>query len=275
MQRDIAQLEEQVKQLQKSQDDKNAALTALVQQAVDASSRVSASFATLQKNLTDSLNASLSAGMNDQQNKIVAPMAVIRSRIEDLSGEIGALQQNAADLSAKFSKIDDRLKDIYTAVTTPPVQAPPQAVIAPPAPANGAPPGVTAVSLQQSAEGDFSGAKYTLALDEFAHFIQYFHDYAYAPVAQYHIGEIYERGEQWDDAAKAFDAVVEQFPKNEKTVDAAYYKAVMLQKAGHKAEAKEEYKNFLSDYPTSEHARMARQNLNSLEGVASKNGKKK
>lgn len=276
MQRDIAQLEEQVKQLQKSQDDKTAALTALVQQAVDASSRVSSSLATFQKSLTDSLNASLSAGMNDQQNKIAAPIAVIRTKLDDMSGEIGALQQTAADLSAKFSKFDDRLKDIYTAVTTPPVQAPPpQAVVTPPVPANGAPPGVTAISLQQAADGDFSGAKYTLALDEFAHFIQYFHDYAYAPVAQYHIGEIYERGEQWDDAAKAFDAVVEQFPKNEKTVDAAYYKAVMLQKGGHKADAKEEYKNFLDTYPTSEHARMARQNLNTLEGVPSKNGKKK
>ena len=57
-------------------------------------------------------------------------------------------------------------------------------------------------------------------------YIKYFHDYAYAPVAQYHIGEIYLRNEQWDDAAKAFDRVVEQFPKNEKTTDAAYYKAV-------------------------------------------------
>ncbi len=115
------------------------------------------------------------------------------------------------------------------------------------------------MSLQQAADGDFSGAKYAIALEDFAHFIQYFHDYAYAPVAQYHIGEIYERSEQWDDAAKAFDSVVEQFPKNEKTVDAAYFKAVMLQKGGHKAEAKEEYQNFLSNYPTSEHARMARQ----------------
>jgi TolA-binding protein len=274
MQRDIAQLEEQVKQLQKSQDDKNAALTALVQQAVEASSRVSAGMAALQKNLTDSLNASLTAGLNDQQNKIVAPMAVIRSKVEEMSGEIGAVQQTLADLSSKFSKFDDRLKDTYTAVTTPPIQAPPQTVVTPPVPVNGAPAGVTAVSLQQDAERDFSGAKYKLALDEFASFIQYFHDYAYAPVAQYHIGEIYERGEQWDDAEKAFDAVVEQFPKNEKTVDAAYYKAVMLQKGNHKAEAKEEYKNFLSDYPTSEHARMARQNLNTLEGVQSKNGKK-
>jgi tol-pal system protein YbgF len=275
MQRDIADLEDKIRQLQKSEEEKNAALTALVQQAVDASSRVSANLVTLQKNLTDSVNASLISGMKDQQSKVVEPMAILKTRLDEVAQEVGAAQNTISDLSLKFAKFDDRLKDIYTAVTTQPIQPPPAAGGAPPPTANGAPPGVTAVSLQQSAEQDFSSAKYKLALDEFADFIKYFPDYAYAPVAQYHIGEIYERGEQWDDAAKAFDAVVERFPKNEKTVDAAYYKAVMLQKGGHKAEAKEEYKNFLSDYPTSEHARMARQNLNALEGVSSKAGNKK
>ena len=59
------------------------------------------------------------------------------------------------------------------------------------------------MSLQTDADRDFSSAKYTLALEEFANYIKYFHDYAYAPVAQYHIGEIYLRNEQWDDAANS------------------------------------------------------------------------
>ena len=94
-------LEDKVRQLQKSQDEKNAALTALVQQAVDASSRVSASMATLQKNLADSLNASLSASMNDQQNKIVAPMAVLKTRLDDMSGRD---RHGATELSATFRR---------------------------------------------------------------------------------------------------------------------------------------------------------------------------
>ena len=68
------------------------------------------------------------------------------------------------------------------------------------------------------------------------------------------------------------DKVVEQFPKNEKTIDAAYWKAYSLQKGGHHADAKEEYKSFLSKYPTSEHAAQARRNLNSLEPPTPKPG---
>lgn len=267
MQRDIAQLEDQVKQLQTSQNEKNKELTALVQQAVDASGRVTASLASLQKNLTDALNASL----NEQQNKIVAPVAVLKTRLDEISGELSAVQQTVGDLSTKFVKFDDRLKDIYTAVTTPPVSAPPPpAAAAAPPTANGAPAGTTALSLQQDAERDFSSGKYTLALDEFASFIKYFPDYAYAPVAQYHIAEIYKSNEQWEDAAKAFDDVVERFPKNEKTIDAAYWKAYSLQKAGRNADAREEYKSFLSQYSTSEHAAQARKNLLSLEPATSK-----
>ncbi len=271
MQRDIADLADKVRQLQKSQDDKNAALTALVQQAVDASGRVSASMVTLQKNLSDSLNASLI----DQQTKIAAPVAVLKTKLDEISQELGAVQQTVGDLTTRFAKFDDRLKDIYNLVKEPPVAAPPAAAVpgAPPT-ANGAPPGVTAVSLQQDAERDFFSAKYTLALQEFADYIKYFPDHAYAPVAQYHIGEIYQRAEQWEDAAKAFDAVVERFPKNEKTVDAAYFKAFSLQKGGHLAEAKEEYKNFINDYPASEHIANARKNLLSLSPTASKAGRK-
>src|SRR5579863_337302 len=98
MQRDIAQLEDEVKQLHKSQDEKSKELTALVQQAVDSSNRVTASLATLQKNLTDAINASL----NDQQNKIVAPLAVLKTRLDEISSELGAVQQTAGDLSTKF-----------------------------------------------------------------------------------------------------------------------------------------------------------------------------
>jgi TolA-binding protein len=271
MQRDIANMDDRIKQLQKSQDEKIAALTALVQQAVEASSRVSASMGTLQKNLTDSLNASL----GDQQTKIAAPVAVLGTKVDEVSRELGTMQESFADLSRKFAKVDDRLKDIYTAVTTPP--QPPPTAVAPPAAANpNAPPaGVTAMSLQQDAERDFSSAKYTLALEDFANYIKYFPDYAYAPVAQYHIGEIYKNAEQWDDAVKAFDDVVERFPKNERTVDAAYFKAFCLQKAGHRADAKEEYINFIKTYPASDHITNARKNLASLEPTAAKGSRKK
>ena len=267
IQRDIADLEDRVRQLTKSQDEKNAAMTALMQQALDASNKTAASLAGLQKSLTDALNAS----MSDQQNKIVAPIAVLKTRVDETAQDVNALRETVADLSSRLGKMDSRLNDIYSAVTTPPVAAPPPVLQTPGAAVNnGVPPGVSAMSLRQDAEKDFSGANYTLALDEFAKYIKYFPTDYYAPTAQYHIGEIYMRGEQYDDAAQAFDKVVEQFPKNERTADAAYYKAVSLQKAGHISDAKSEYRSFISNYPANEHTVQARKNLATLDPTTSK-----
>ena len=56
IQRDVAQLQDQVKQLQKSQDDQIAALRTLVQQSVDASNKLAAGMAALEQNVTRNLS---------------------------------------------------------------------------------------------------------------------------------------------------------------------------------------------------------------------------
>lgn len=272
IQRDIADLEDKVRQLTKSQDEKNAALTALMQQALDSSNRTAASFAGLQKSLTDAMNASL----NEQQGKVVAPIAVLKTRVDEMAQDVNALRETVADLTSRFGKIESKLNDIYSAVTTPPVQPPPPAAV-PQSPGTasvnpGVPAGISSVSLRQDAERDLNGANYTLALDEFNKYILYFPLDTYAPTAEFHIGDIYFRNEQYEDAAKAYDKVVEQFPKNEKTVDAAYYKAVALQKGGHIADAKAEYRSFINNYPANEHTVQARKNLATLDPTTSKSG---
>src|ERR1700683_2521025 len=74
IQRDVADLAEKVRMLQKSQDDKLEALRLLVQQAATASNQVTQDMAALQRNLT----ASLTTTLNDQQGKLsgaVGPLA--------------------------------------------------------------------------------------------------------------------------------------------------------------------------------------------------------
>src|ERR1700721_3599109 len=56
IQRDVAQLQDQIKQLQAGQDQKIAALESLIKQAVDESSKVSSAAAALQRTLGDRLN---------------------------------------------------------------------------------------------------------------------------------------------------------------------------------------------------------------------------
>src|ERR1019366_2197029 len=86
IQRDVAQLQDQVKQLQASQDQKIGALQALMQQAMEESSRVSAAVNALQKTLADRLA--------DQQNKLEAPLATVSARLDQSSEDLRAIREN-------------------------------------------------------------------------------------------------------------------------------------------------------------------------------------
>ena len=116
-----------------------------------------------------------------------------------------------------------------------------------------------------------------LAMDEFGAFIAQFPTSENAPKAQYYMGVIYDRGEQYEDAVKAYDAVLERYPENPATRDALYGKAVALMKLDRKADAKEEFNAFLKKYPTDDKAAQAKQYLRELSPARPplNNGKKR
>jgi tol-pal system protein YbgF len=243
IQRDVAQLQDQVKQLQAAQDQKMAALEALIRQALEQSNSVSIAAGTLQRTLTDRLN--------DQQAKVEAPIAILGTKVDQSADEMRAVRENLADFMRRLAALDNKLADISSAVrtlNTPVVAPPPPAASATPA-APAAPAGVTADSLWKKAVRDYTAAKDKQALAEFADFLKYFPEDANAPEGQYYMGLIYDHGEQYDDAAQVFQAVVERYPDSPKAADAMYMKGVEFQKGGSDKQAIAAYRAFIKQYP--------------------------
>jgi len=261
IQRDVAQLEDQVKQLQKSLDDKTAALTALLQQSIDASNKAAAAVAAMQHGVDQKLA--------DQQTKLVAPLATMGAKLDEMSGDFRSVQTNVAELIRHMNDLDTKVTEANIAIRTLQTPAPP-----PPQPgtqtgtAQQAPDTCSGSSAELSytaALGDYNGKKDDLALQEFEQYVKCFPASANAPNAQYYIGQTYYRNENWADAAQAFDAVVEKFPKNPRTADAAYYKACALMKTKDtKTAAGKEFKNFIANYPDNPKVKEAHQHLREL-----------
>lgn len=265
LQRDMSSLQEQMKTLQKSQDEKFAAILALVQQAVDASSRASASVTVLQREVDTKLA--------DQQTKLVAPMATLGTKVDGLTDEFRAVSTTVADLGLKINALDTKLRDISDALRTLNTPAP-----TPPAPVNGqatAPvaanpcTGMSAESLWESARGDKSKGNLEIAMTEYHNYVTCFHNTANAPIAQFEVGMLYFNGgtsdpKYYEDAVKAFDGVLMDFPENGKTADALYYKAVSLYRADHKTDAGNAFKKYVKDYPHGDKAAEAHKNLRNL-----------
>jgi TolA-binding protein len=278
IQRDISTMQGDIRDLQKAQADQLTQLKALLQQAVDASVKSSESTAQAQKGLSDTLNSNLKAAMADQQTKLTAPIADLNSKANEMGQQMTAVQTQVSEMSQRMTRMESKLNDVYTAVTTAPAVVPP-----PPGPgpvttsttlnSETPPAGVTVSSLKSAAERDYAAGN-SLALQELADFIKYFHDDAYAPTAQYRIAQLYDSAKQYDDSAAAFDAVVTRFPTNEKTSDAAYMKGVELQKAGKKPEALEQFKNVENTYPGTESARNAKARIAELNPTSKGRGKR-
>src|SRR5215469_10357534 len=76
IQRDIASLQEQVRQLQKSQDERMAALQSLLQQAVDSSAKLPGGFTQLQRDIDKKLS--------DLQASVVAPIATLSTKVDQI-----------------------------------------------------------------------------------------------------------------------------------------------------------------------------------------------
>ena len=175
-----------------------------------------------------------SRSLAEQQTKLVAPVATLGAKVDEMSGDLRSVRENVAELVRHMNDMDAKVKDLSDAVRS--IQTP----IAPPPPAaggaagtaqqatDGPPAGWSAELAYQNAYRDFQGKKDDLALEEFAQYVKYAPQSENAPNAQYYIGMIYFRGQQWADAAKAFDAVLEKYPKNPKTPDAEYMKACAL-----------------------------------------------
>jgi TolA-binding protein len=263
IQRDVAQLEDQMKQLQKALDEKMAALTALVQQSIDLSNKTSAAMAAMQHNVEQK--------MGEQSTKLVAPVATLGTKVDEMSNDFRSVRENVAELVRRMNDMDGNVKDISSAVRSlaapqaapPPVVAPGAGNTAQQVPDN-CPAGASADLLYTNALGDYNGKKDETALQEFAQYVKCYKQSANAPNAQYYVGQIYYRTQNWPDAVQAFDAVLEQFPKNSKTADAQYYKACALMNDHKKTDAAKEFRNFIATYSDSPKVKDARVHLREL-----------
>ncbi len=262
LQRDVGLLQDQVKALQKSQDDKMMALTekltalqVLVQQSLDAANKANTGVAVIQSGSSQNLK--------DLENKVVAPVAGLSTRVDQMSNNFATLQQAVSDLTTLMSKLQAQITDLSNAVKiiqTPAAPPPSSSSGAggPPAASNDVP-AVPAAQLYADASRDRQSGKLDLALKEFSDYLRWYGDTALAPNAQFYIASIHYAQGDYENALQEFDTVLEKYPEktNNKIPDALYYKGMTLVKMGRRTQGAEEFLELLKRFPNHDLARQA------------------
>ena len=256
MQRDISLLQNEVRSMKSSMDEKFAALNVLVQQTLDNANKSNTALAVLDKTLSDKLK--------DQQSALNAPVAGVNTKVDQMATEFALMKESVAELSELIKKLQSQLTDMNNAVRT--LSAPPPAPVNSTAPTtpSGPPAGVTSESLYTSALTAKGSEQFDFALQQFRDYLKFFPDASYAPNSQYHIGEILSRQGQCEDAVKAFDAVIEGYPGNSKIDDAMLSKARALAKSGRRTDAVNEYRRLIKRSPDKGQASLAKEELKQL-----------
>jgi len=253
LQRDIALLQQQIKDLQKSQDEKLATLLEATRGAVDAANKANTSVAVITNNIEKNLR--------DQTDKVATPVVGLSTRLNEMGGELRTLSQAVGDLTALVSRVQVQLTDINNAIKV--IQQPP---VAPP-PQPGQPGGTASASdvppmkaedMYNAARQDYISGKYDLAVQGFSDYLKYYGNTSYAPNAQFYIAMIHFAQGNYETAVKEFDMVLEKYPDNNKTADALLYKGRALVKMpGHKTEGGNEFMEVIRRYPKSDQATQA------------------
>jgi TolA-binding protein len=253
LQRDVAQLQDQLRQLQQSQDRQLAEIRAMVQQSLSAASDASKSVAVIQSGFEKNLR--------DQEAKVVTPVVGMNTRMDQMSQEMRTVQQAIGDLTSVMSKMQTQLTDLGNAIKVVSAPAPPPPGSSPSAGDLSAAPGgsgsaggaptISATDLYNNANRDRNGGKLDLALQEYSDYLRWYGNTDLAPNAQYYIAWIHASQGDYANAIREYDAVLEKYPDNNKTPDAMYGKGVALGRMGRRTEGAREFQELIKRFPSS------------------------
>jgi TolA-binding protein len=251
LQRDMAILQEVVRQSERQMGERFAVLENLLQQGLDKTDKLNAALAVLERNLAK------------QTTDVSGPVSATASRVETLQGQVGALREVMEEIRTRLGRVEQQVGDIKTQVTT----LPPPAFGSEPSPdGSAAAPGATsAETLFNSAFADYTRGNYVLASEQFDQYLRLYANTVRAPEAQYYIGAIAYQNGKFDESLRHFDMVLERYPVGVISADAQFKKGMALLKLERPQDAAREFRAAVERYPNSNIAPAAQGQLDQLQ----------
>lgn len=263
LQTQVQQLLDMVQRLQSTLDTRFAVLQNLAQQTSDQA-------------------VQMGATVNALQQKMNAENEAINGKLDTGSGQVQSLNDSVDELKTRIAKLEKSIQDMQSQLQN--IQTPPPGSTASPAGAAQAPDaggaagapgaqGMTAPPVSQappleqtfqSAMRDYNAAKYKLAASEFQDVIHYYPLDNMAGTSQYYLGEISYRQKNYDDAVKAYNAVLEGFSGNSKAPAAQLHKGFSLLQLDRRESGVQELRSLIRRYPQTPEAAQARTKLNGM-----------
>ena len=241
-------------QLQTSVDDLKAQMTQMTQSFNE---RMGIMKNLLDQN-TDSMNKT-AAAITSLQSMLQKQQSDSGTHVDQLSGQIQALNDTLDELKVRLGKVSKQLEDMQAAQQSLAAQQAQQQQQA-----QAPPPDV----LYTNALRDYQGGKNDLAVQEFSDYIKYYPNTDLAGNAYFYLADIEYRQGNFQQAAKDYDQVLQNFPSGNKASAAQLKKGYALIELGQKDAGIAELRHLIQRYPRTNEATEAREKLRKLGASA-------
>jgi tol-pal system protein YbgF len=240
LQTQVQALQDQMSRMQQSFDERMGVMKNLVEQDTDTVNKVATAVANLQ------------AALEKQQ-------ADSGGKVDQVSGQIQALNDTMDELKVRLGKLSKQLEDMQAAqqnlatqqaqATAPPSQAPPPDI------------------LYNNALRDYNAGNNDVATQEFSDYIKYYPNTDLAGNSYFYLAEIQFKQGKYQQAVQSYDQVLQNFPSGNKAAAAQLKKGLALVQLGQRDDGIRELKHVVQRYPRSNEALQAKEALRKL-GVA-------
>jgi len=269
LQTQVQQLLDMMQRLQSTLDTRFGVLQHLVEQTADNANQMSQTVSALQQKI------------NQQSDGL-------SGKIDTTSGQVQSLNDSVDELKTRIAKLDKSIQDLQGQLQN--IQGAPSGGGQPvpggaaPAPGSGAAPGGApggtgqpmsnnaapsnaAPPLKetfQSALRDYNAAKYSVASGEFQDVVHYYPMDDLAGSSQFYLGEIAYRQQDYAEAIKNYNAVLEGFSGNPKAPAAQLHKGYALIQQDKKDAGVHELRQLIARHPQTPEASQARAKLTAM-----------
>jgi tol-pal system protein YbgF len=246
LQTQVQQLQDQITNLKQSLDERMGVIKNLMDQNTDSINKVTTAITGIQVNLQKQ--------QSDTNN-----------HVDQLSGQLQALNDSLDELKARLGKVTKQLEDMQSAQQSLAAQANQQAQQQQQQQAQLSvpPPDV----LYNNGLRDYNGGNTDLARQEFSDYVKNYPNTDLAGNAYFYLAELDFKAANYPQAIKGYDQVLQSFPDGSKAASAELKKGLALLESGQKDAGISALRHVVQRYPRTNEAMQAKDRLRKL-GVA-------
>jgi tol-pal system protein YbgF len=200
--------------------------------------------------------------VQDSMEELRGVQANLNSKLENILNQVQALNEKIEDTNRRVRELSIPPAAGLPPTTTNPVEEPDEN----PAPVPSQPPqaGVGEQQVYQIAMGEYAKGRFEQALRAFQDLLDQFPNSRMSDDAQFMIAESYYGMKEYVDAVSEYDKVIKSYPDSDRVPGARLKKAFSLFSLGKKGQGVIELQQIVQRYPSTKEADIARQRLEEL-----------